>query len=275
MNKHIKWLTAKFSNLALRAETLQLPFGKAPFYGVAFVTGSLVVITLALADRNSAPDFTEFEAGDERKQAFFSYFLPLIEDRNEELLELREELQELSDARTQLSFFERRKVADLADTYEVEGFSVGDPEQWNILLRRVDAVPPSLALAQAANESAWGTSRFAREGNNFYGQWCFVKDCGLVPAAREDGAAHEVAGFDSAKESVERYMHNLNYHPAYIELRSIREALRDQEEPVTGLKIAAGLMSYSERGEAYIEELNSMIRFNDLHEHDTIINSTE
>jgi Bax protein len=94
----------------------------------------------------------------------------------------------------------------------------------------------------------------------------------VVPAARDDGAIHEVAGFASARESVEGYIHNLNYHPAYNELRSIRADLRERQEPVTGLKVAAGLESYSERGDAYIEELSSMIRFNELHEYDSTIN---
>ncbi|MFT6092641.1 MAG: Bax protein [Pseudohongiellaceae bacterium] len=84
-----------------------------------------------------------------------------------------------------------------------------------------------------------------------------------------------MAGFGSAKESVKGYMRNLNYHPAYAELRSIRQRLRDRNEAVTGLKIAVGLESYSERGEAYIEELDSMIRFNDIDEYDASINNRQ
>jgi Bax protein len=271
MNRHIERLTAKTTDLAQRAKAWQGKAGGAPLYGAAFLAGCLVTITVVLIGREWAPDFREFEAGAERKQAFFSYFLPLIEQRNEELLLLREELQELSDDPAQLSFFERWQVEDLANTYDIEEFSLDDPADWDILLRSVDVVPPSLALAQAANESAWGTSRFAREGNNFFGQWCFIEGCGVVPAARDSGAIHEVEGFDSAKESVERYIHNLNYHPAYAQLRSIRADLREQDQPVTGLKVAEGLGSYSERGDAYIEEVSSMIRFNDLQEYDANI----
>jgi len=276
MNHFIRWLTAKKTDLALLAKSLGLQAEKTLFYRAAILATPLFFVgILILASRGSPPDFTEFEAGDERKQVFFAYFIPLIEKQNEELMALREELQGLSKKRTQLSFFERRRAIKLANAYEVEGFSLGNPAHWSTLLRRVDIVPPSLALAQAANESAWGTSRFARQGNNFFGQWCFLQDCGIVPGAREEGAAHEVAGFKSAKESVEQYMHNLNYHPAYFELRSIRETLREKQQPITGLKIAAGLQSYSERGEAYIEELRSMIRLDDLQEHDAIINSTQ
>jgi Bax protein len=137
----------------LSAKAAQIKAVRVPLYGAAFVTGSLVVITLALTGRETVPDFRAFEVGDERKEAFFSFFLPLIDERNKELMVLREELQLLSDNRIQLSFFERRQVADLADIYEIDEFSLDSPTDWNMLLRRVDVVPPSLALAQAANES--------------------------------------------------------------------------------------------------------------------------
>ena len=275
MGKTIQRLIATINDLVLQPKNSRTETAWEIFVGVGIVVSFLVAVIIVLIGRETAPDFRKFDAGVERKQAFFSYFLPLIDQRNKELMVLRKELQKLSGERSQLSFFERRKVAQLASTYAVENFSFDDPADWNSLLQKIDVVPPSLALAQAANESAWGTSRFAREGNNFYGQWCFVEGCGVVPAAREKGANHEVAGFDSAKESVEGYIHNLNYHPAYSGLRSIRAGLREREELVTGLKVAAGLKSYSERGEAYIEELSSMIRFNGLDEHDAIINKAD
>ena len=164
----------------------------------------------------------------------------------------------------ELSFFERLQVRELTETYEVEDFDADDPADWDLLIRRIDIVPPSLALAQAANESAWGTSRFAREGNNFYGHWCYVEGCGIVPAQREAGARHEVADFASPEESVERYIHNLNHHPAYRELRASRAELRAENEPVNGLELVDELTGYSERGDEYIEELRAMIRFNEL-----------
>ena len=130
------------------------------------------------------------------------------------------------------------------------------------MLRRIDIVPADLALAQAALESAWGRSRFAKEGNNYFGHWCFVKGCGLVPQDRPQGARHEVARFSSAAESVRRYMHNLNSHPRYTELRLIREQSRDQNEPFTGSDLAAGLEGYSELGDEYIDMVRGLIRHN-------------
>jgi len=99
----------------------------------------------------------------------------------------------------------------------------------------VDTIPPSLALAQAANESAWGTSRFARQAHNYYGQWCFEKGCGIVPDRRDANKSHEVAAFDSPRESVARYLHNLNSNSAYKSLRDIRSRLKAANKPVTGI----------------------------------------
>lgn len=235
---------------------------------VAIIIGGLLLLLMRFSETDT-PDFSAYEAGDERKEAFFSYFVPLIEAENAELLEVRNELMALRDRRDTLSFFERMSVNGLAEQYEVEDFDLAASEDWDLLIRRIDIVPPSLALAQAANESAWGTSRFALEGNNYYGHWCFVTGCGMVPAARPDGATHEVADFSSPQQSVERYIHNLNHHPAYRELRLRREQLRENDNPITGLALATELQRYSERGEDYVAELESMIRFNELTEFDS------
>ncbi|WP_440903658.1 glucosaminidase domain-containing protein [Catenovulum sp. SX2] len=217
-----------------------------------------------LALPSKKPDFKAIPAGKERKKAFFNYFLPIVEFRNNQLLALREEVVELYEKRTQLTSEQIAHVESIANEYDIEGFSVSNEQNWQTLIRRIDVVPPSLALAQAANESAWGTSRFALQGNNFFGQWCFRKGCGLVPKSRGEGQVHEVAKFNSPQQSVFRYMHNLNTHEAYRQLRGLREKLRNQQQSITGIKLASGLEKYSERGHEYIEELRQMIRFNKL-----------
>ncbi len=269
MNISYERLMAKLVSLKKQISKTKFEANKTPLIIAAIGAVSAFLIAPLLLSKEKTPKFTEYAAGEERKEAFFSHFLPLIQEQNEELLSLREDVLKLSDEREKLSFFGKRKALNLAERYEIEDFTFEDSESWNLLVRRIDIVPPSLALAQAAKESAWGTSRFAREGNNFYGHWCFEEGCGIVPAERNDGAVHEVAGFDSAQESVEKYMHNLNYHPAYKELRSIREGLRKQDQPITGLKVAEGLDSYSERGEVYIDELSSLIRYNNLDQYDS------
>lgn len=230
------------------------------------LVGGIVAAMLSQNSSSAAPDFSQFEAGPERKQAFFDYFLPIVQERNEEILETRKELAALR-AKESLSSSERRSVSRIASEFGIEPFQ-GSDEEWRLLMRRVDVVPPSLALAQAANESAWGTSRFAVQGNNYFGQWCFSKGCGIVPARRDEGATHEVADFSSPAASVESYIRNLNRHNAYRELRDVRARLRQEEAPITGIALAAGLTKYSERGEEYIDELRSMIRFNKLGQYD-------
>ncbi|MEY3016873.1 MAG: hypothetical protein RL336_8, partial [Pseudomonadota bacterium] len=141
-------------------------------------------------------------------------------------------------------------------------------DQIAVLWRRVDSVPPSLALAQAANESAYGTSRFAVEANNLYGQWCFRPGCGLVPNARLDEANHEVRKFATPVASVRSYMYNLNTNRAYAALRQVRSNLRHQNKTPTGLAMVETLMHYSSRGQDYVNELAAMIRHNKLSEFD-------
>ena len=126
----------------------------------------------------------------------------------------------------------------------------------------------TIALAQAAKESAWGISRFDRLGNNYFGQWCFVAGCGLVPEARNTGASHEVAAFKSVRESVRRYMNNINTHPAYADLRNRRASLRSEGNDISGLALAPALIRYSERGQEYVSELQAMIRGNELQQYD-------
>jgi Bax protein len=229
----------------------------------------LVVLVLGyLMLGSGAPDFKDYEAGTERKEAFFGYFLPIIQEENARIAEVREELVAWSNDPDSIGWWDEGTIEDIAADYRMDEFDVSDQAAWDELLSRVDIVPASLALSQAANESAWGTSRFATKGNNYFGQWCFETGCGLVPNSRDSGKTHEVADFDSPQQSVERYMENLNQHDAYDPLREVRSTLRANDQPVTGYALAAGLGKYSERGVEYIEELRAMMRHNELAKHD-------
>lgn len=215
------------------------------------------------------PNFGEFPAGRERKAAFFGYFLPIVENQNQAILATREKLNDWHQNRDKIGSRDAAKISGIAARYRIDNFNIDSDKSWNQLLNRVDVVPPSLALAQSANESAWGTSRFAREGLNFFGQWCFKKGCGLVPKKRDANKTHEVAAFDSPQESVKRYIRNLNSNSAYKGLRDIRAELRKTNKPVTGHELAAGLKRYSERGMEYVSELRQMIATNKLAIYDT------
>ena len=201
-----------------------------------------------------------------RKAAFFEFMLPLIEDENRRVLTQRLKLGWLSE-QEEWTEAESEWLKALAKEYRV--VLTQQQHAWiSELQSRVDAVPVSLVLSQAANESAWGSSRFAREGNNLFGQWCFTSGCGLVPLARPEGATYEVATFDSPRQSVAAYVNNLNTNKAYSVFRQLRLKLRQQQQPLSGELLAKGLQTYSSRGEDYVAELQAMIRVNKLSQYD-------
>lgn len=212
----------------------------------------------------AAPDFSEKPAGPPRKEAFFDYMVPLIQAANKEVLETRKAVSVLLKEPAQINSKDKTWLNSLAERYGLDDFNLDNAHQRKALLARIDEVPVSLALAQAANESAWGTSRFAKQANNYYGQWCYTKGCGLVPKQRDKGAVHEVRAFKYPYESVKSYIHNLNSHRTYEKLRNIRQAQRIQNEQLSGIKMAEGLVNYSQRKHEYVKELQSMIRYNKL-----------
>ena len=217
--------------------------------------------------REDLPDFTGYSDTTEKKVAFFSFMYPRVVLANSRILIERDYLDSLTTKDT-LSKKEHAWLAAQSKRLRVDE-EPGSPEQFALLRKRLDVIPPSLILAQAANESAWGTSRFALRGNNLFGQWCFSKGCGLVPLSRVEGASHEVAAFPSPYHSVRAYIQNLNRHASYQVLRDTRLDDREAGDPLSGLSLARGLISYSERGEEYIAEIRSMIRYNNLEFYDT------
>ena len=217
------------------------------------------------------PDFAAILDVEMKKQTFFNFLQPFVDEMNNRVAQERSrviEIIEKVENGGNPDRSERDFLRELSIEYEVQMESVDNPAELRRLLRRVDILPPSLVLAQAANESAWGTSRFALDGYNFFGQWCYTEGCGIVPSNRRSTASHEVKSFDSVQASVEAYFMNLNTFPSYQDLRLIRQRLRNNNRPIDGISLSQGLESYSERGEDYINELRSMIYYNDLLERD-------
>jgi len=211
------------------------------------------------------PDFRVYRNVPVRKARFFSYLLPLVQAENERLGQIRTRLRYIHEHvrwHREIGPRDRDWLARVTTEYRLPE---GDPRQdefWTEVFDRVDGLPAELVLVQAANESAWGTSRFAREGNNLFGQWCFRQGCGIVPANRPAGATYEVARYATVSESVGSYMHNLNTGSTYRLFRKIRAHLREQRQEPTATELAAGLVDYSGRGMEYVQELRDMIRHN-------------
>lgn len=202
-----------------------------------------------------------------RKAQFINTLLPAVRKINQSIQLRRYRagvLQQQLERGLPLSKRDHDWLSRMADWYRLPDTDRPDREWMKLLLQRMDTVPADLALAQGAIESAWGTSRFARKANNYFGQWCFEPGCGMVPRQRRDGATHEVSTYDSALDSVRSYMRNLNSHPRYTMLRRLRARLRRQDKPVTGTTLAGGLEGYSGIGHAYVKRVRQLIHQNDL-----------
>lgn len=205
------------------------------------------------------PDFAAITDVKAKKAAFFTYLQPSYDVITREVLAERTQLVNLQ-AKAELTSAELATLASLVDKYRI---AATEPKaQLDDLLTRVDILPEAMVLSQSANESGWGTSRFARQGYNFFGQWCFSLGCGMVPLDRNAGAQHEVARFPDLNASVRSYYTNINRNPGYAVLRDIRAGLRRDKQPLQPCQLTTGLGSYSERGQAYIQELNDMIIHN-------------
>lgn len=202
----------------------------------------------------------------EKKRTFFMGLLPMVLMANREIMAERQELLEILRRNRERSLQEgdRERIQELMKRYGLRGRPLTDHRIRTQLLKRVDMIPPDLALAQAANESAWGTSRFAQLGNNLFGEWTFKPGTGIVPAGRPEGKTYEVRKFPSLYASIRSYMNNLNRHNAYRMLREIRAKMREADKPLKGRDLAKGLLRYSQRGEEYVKEIQSMIRQNKL-----------
>ncbi len=202
-----------------------------------------------------------------KKDIFFKLITPAILRSNELIQIERNHLLEIARNPNKLNSEAREWLYKTAKKYKLlkkdENLTINDTFIENLLLR-VDTIAPSLALAQAAQESGWATSRFASEGNALFGQWTTSKTAMVPSRQRSQFSNFGLARFKTPQDSVNSYMLNLNTHNAYKKLRKKRFELRVAGKDITGLVLSETLDKYSERGEAYVEELKKMITYNHL-----------
>ncbi len=211
------------------------------------------------------PDFKSIKNIKDRKVAFFDYLRPKIELENNRITKERTFLTSLQNnnvTKEQTAYAER-----LGRLYSNPLTDNKVTREWlDEMLKRVNVLPEALVLIQAANESGWGTSRFATQANNLFGQWCYSEGCGIVPEKRSAGKTHEVKKFSTVQESVHGYFMNVNRNRSYAKFRDIRANLEAEQKNLlsvaTASELTHGLLAYSERGTAYVEDLRSMIRHN-------------
>ena len=201
-------------------------------------------------------DLDELQSTKLKKETFIKIVLPLIVAENERILADREKLRVLS-VKKFTTDLEKQWLRQKLLEYKVKK---GDLKQ---LLERMDIIPTSIALAQAAKESGWGTSRFALEGNAIFGQWTWSGQ-GIAPLDRESNKNHKILKFPILRASVKAYQNNLNTHKSYSKFRQKRLSLRNKNKKISGLELTETLNNYAQTGSEYTKILNQIIRQNRL-----------
>ncbi len=206
----------------------------------------------------------------ESKKNFVRTLLPLISYENQNILFERSKLENIKtflDDNKTLTNSDLNFINKISKKYRLKTTSIHKYDLVNELLDLVDVIPNSIVLAQAANESGWGTSRFAREFNALFGEYTYDYKNGVVPLLREEGEKHLVKSFDSVDKSVQSYFINLNSHYAYSDFREVRKIMREKNNFTNIKLLVEELDSYAE-DENYINTINKIIDSNNLMQFD-------
>ena len=191
-----------------------------------------------------------------KKETFIKIVLPLIVAENEKILDDREKLKLLVEKKF-TSDLEKQWLRQKLLEYKVKKGNLDE------LMHRMDMIPVSIALAQAAKESGWGTSRFALEGNAIFGQWTWDGQ-GIAPLKRDGDKNHKILKFPILRASVKAYKNNLNTHKSYSKFREKRKSLRSKNKKINGLALTDTLKNYAQTGSEYTKILNQIITQNRL-----------
>jgi Bax protein len=200
------------------------------------------------------------ENSKKRKEFFIQIVLPLIIKENNNIKLDRNTLftiiNKSDNSNSEKQWLEKK--------YKQYGVKSGDLSTLKI---RMDEIPVSLAIAQAAKETGWGTSRFALEGNALFGQWTWSGE-GLKPKEAKEGESHKVMKFNILQASVRAYQRNINTHSTYKDFRKARAKLRDKNKPLDSIELSKYLNKYAETGNQYVEVLQKIIKQNKLQDFD-------
>jgi len=201
-------------------------------------------------------DLDELQSTKLKKETFIKIVLPLIVAENERILADREKLMLLVKKKFTTDL-EKQWLRQKLLEYKVKKGNLKE------LALRLDIIPTSIALAQAAKESGWGTSRFALEGNAIFGQWTWSGQ-GIAPLDRESDKNHKILKFPILRASVKAYQNNLNTHKSYVKFRQKRSTLREKRRKISGLELTETLNNYAQTGSEYTKILNQIIKQNRL-----------
>jgi Bax protein len=223
----------------------------------------LIVLVISAFGTTFPDSYYKISSTSVMKQRFISIMLPVIQKENAKILKEREFIENtlnrnifLIDSTNIRQLLLIKKKYKIARVYDLRAY-----------LRKVDIVPPSLALSQAIIESGWGKSRFVREANNIFGQWTY-SGVGIIPEERSEGATHRIRVFRDLEDSVANYMLNLNIGWAYNDFRIKRYELRMSGKELDGHTLATTLLKYSSTGQVYVDKVQSLINDNNLWKYD-------
>ena len=209
---------------------------------------------------------TDFQHLNEQKQQFVKTVLPLIINENQKILSNRKDLMVLLSNLSEnnsLNNYELNKLRKISKKYKIKFDNEHKMEIIDRLLLRVEMIPNSIVLAQAAIESGWGSSRFAQEYNALFGEYTYDNTKGVVPLQRENGETHLIKSFNSYKNSVASYFNNINSHYAYEDFREIRNIMRVRNNFSNVNLLVERLSTYAE-DENYIRTIKQVIKTNNF-----------
>ena len=210
-------------------------------------------------------DFNLISSTKDKKSLFIRSLLPLIISENNKIKEANKRIKKIDN--NTFEYIARDDALWLKKqfkNYKVKSHHIDD------LIAKVDIIPVSIALAQAAIESGWGTSRFVSEGNALFGQWSWFKGSGIIPKKRDSDETYEIKSFENLRQSVAAYMKNLNSHNNYSEFRAVRNNYRINNSKINSIKLIKYLSNYAENTE-YSKILEKIIKKNDLQEFDQVV----
>jgi uncharacterized FlgJ-related protein len=207
-------------------------------------------------------DLDEIQSVKLKKETFIKIVLPLVVAENERILDDKFKLKKIT-AKKDTTDQEKQWLRQKFLEYKVKKGNVDE------LKDRIDIIPVSIALAQAAKESGWGTSRFALEGNAIFGQWTW-NGKGIEPLLKDKTKSHKILRFPILRASVKAYQNNLNTHKSYVKFREKRKTLREKKAKISGLELTKTLINYAETGSAYTKILTKIIIQNRLADFETV-----
>jgi Bax protein len=220
-----------------------------------------IFVTSVPSDMNKITDVRQ------KKDLFFKMILPLILKANKEVIKERTKLLSLEKSLKNISSNDKKWLDKMSRKYQVSSKRENPIENMKMriggLKIKIDAVSPSLSLTQAAIESAWGTSRFAKLGNALFGEWTW-DGTGIIPKGREKGERHSVKKFKTMYGAVKSYINNTNRNRAYEIMWTMRSERRKAKKTFEGYALASSMIHYSQRGMGYVNTIRSIIKGNNL-----------